>query len=148
MGRPKYQITTEDQPAAFVWIARQKAKFPADAALALKTASSAAALQNIVDRYLTPTQRHRLHTAIRQARHRTRHESICITVDGKTAAQLRQLTEWRGFGESLGSVLQHIVRNCWWDEFAAQKQATEKKIKRMLSDDEMLALKAGQKLDK
>lgn len=148
MGRPKYQIASEDQPAAFVWLARHKAKFHADAALALKTASSAADLQSIVDRYLNPMQRKRLHTAIRQARHRIRHESICITLDGKTAARLRQLAEWRGFGESLGSVLQHIVRNCWWDEFAAQKQATERKIKRNLSDDEMLALKAGQRLDK
>lgn len=141
MGRPRYQITAADQPAASAWIGRQLGDLPSNAREAFRKTPSPEDLQIIVDRFFNPEQRRRLHTAIRQSRHRDRHGSVSITVDGETADRLYQLVEWEGW-KSATDLLQRLVLNRW-NEVSPRMEEVKEWKKR-----ETLALKAGQKLDK
>ena len=153
MGRPRYQITADDQDAAEGWIGRHLFELPPEAAQALKKASSPEDLQNIVDHFFSSAQRRRLHNSILQSRHRARKRSICVTLDGKSADELYQLAEW--LKRSPASILRQLIslkkneidrkRN----EMAWERvKAWERETGRELSYKEALALKAGQKLDK
>lgn len=151
MARPRYSISAIDLDAAQGWIARHLGELPTKATQALKKASSPACLQDIVDRFFSTAQRRRLHTAIRQARHRAQHASVSVTIDGETADQLYQLTAWMK-EESAVRVLKHLIFNRWHEELWERVRLWERKMGKKLSYEEAktlsLALKAGQKLDK
>lgn len=156
MGRPRYEISAEDYSAAEGWIGRHLLELPHEAAQALREASSPAGLQSVVDRFLTPAQRSRLHGAIRQTRNRTRQRSICVTLSGKTADYLYQISEWTG--QTPAYILWDLISGRRHELFWALIRRIERETGRTFKYDEAKAkgpelisawlLKAGQKLDK
>ncbi|MBU4230713.1 MAG: hypothetical protein KKG88_10475 [Proteobacteria bacterium] len=157
MGRPRYEISAEDHLAAEGWIGRHLLELPPEAAQALRGASSPADLQSVVDLFFSAAQRRRLHGAIRQTRNRDRKKSISVTLDGKTADELYQLSEWTG--QPPARILQDLIFSKWNETCWTLIRRTERETGRTIKFDEIikakspelisaLLLKAGQKLDK
>jgi len=157
MGRQRYEISAEDYSAAEGWIGRHLPELPPDTVQALREASSPANLQSIVDRFFSPAQRRRLHGAIRQTRNRNRQRSISVTLDGKTADELYQLSEWTR--QPPARILRELIFSKWNETCWTLIRRTERETGRTIKFDEIikakspelisaLLLKAGQKLDK
>lgn len=156
MGRPRYEISAEDYSAAAGWIGRHLPELPHEAVQALREASSPAGLQSVVDRFLTPAQRSRLHGAIRQTRNRNRQRSICVTLSGKTADHLYQISEWTG--QPPAYIMRYLISGRRHELFYSYMKRIRREMGKTMSFEEEMAkgpelisawlLKAGQKLDK
>lgn len=156
MGRQRYEINAEDYAAAEGWIGRHLPELPHEVAQAFRGASSPAELQSIVDRFFNPAQRRRLHGAIRQTRNRIRQRSICVTLKGKTADHLYQISEWTG--QTPAYILWVLISGRRHDLFYSYMKRIRLETGKTMSFEEEMAkgpelisawlLKAGQKLDK